>query len=339
MKIQKIGTVEIQACSKKCGSIRIGELSDGSPVDVPVIVVKGKKPGPRVWIEAMIHGDEFDPSMALLRVVSGLDPEKMSGTVIAIPCLNVLACRSYARAATDPSYYFHNVDLNLAFPGNMNGDFMEQAADILLEEIKTNSDYMIDLHSAGLFDMIWPFWTLVYDDGSKSSQESLKLAKVFGIEQIVATKFKEVGTAGYELTHGSKMPFAVTTSLGIPSILVEAGGGADFKERIVEEIATGILNVLKHLRIIDGHVEEKKNYTIFPQIVDVYTRHGGIFVSEKTCGTDVSKGEKLGTLKNMFGEKIEDVVSPIDGTIISHHIYPFVSSGILLFHIGPKPRS
>jgi predicted deacylase len=339
MKIPKIGTVEAPAGSKRCGFIRIGDLADGSPVEVPVIVLRGRKPGPRIWIQAMIHGDEFDPSMALMRVVSKLDPEKMNGTVIAIPCLNILGCRAYARATTDPSYYFHNVDLNLAFPGNSDGDFMEQAASVLLEQMKANSDYIIDLHSAGLFDMIWPFWTLIYDNGSKHSQKSIELAKIFGIENIVASEFKEAGTEGYELTHGLKMPFAVATSLGIPSILVEAGGGADFKEEMVKEITEGIFNVLKYLKIVEGPFKMRKSYRVFRQIVDVYTKHGGVFLSEKTCGMQVSKGEKLGTLRNLFGEKIEDVVAPIDGTVLSHHIYPFVSSGILLFHLGPKPRS
>jgi predicted deacylase len=336
MRTLKIGTAEVHAGSRGHGFIRIGDLSDSSHVEVPVIVLKGRRSGPRIWIQAMIHGDEFDPSMALLRVISKLDPKKMRGTVIAVPCLNVLGCRSYARAAVDPSYYFHNVDLNLAFPGNINGDFMEQAASVLMEQIRANSDYMIDLHSAGLFDMIRPFWTLVYDDGSKHFQRSIELAKVFGIENIVASKFRETGTAGYELTHGPKMPFAVATSLGIPSVLVEAGGGADYKEDIVEEISKGILNVLKYLKIMNGEVSFKKSYKIFTQIVDVYTRRGGIFLTEKSCGMQVSKGEKLGTLTNLFGEKIEDIKAPIEGTILSHHIYPFVSSGTLLFHLGPK---
>jgi predicted deacylase len=90
------------------------------------------------------------------------------------------------------------------------------------------------------------------------------------------------------------------------------------------------------LGITDGQAKKKPSYVVFKQIVDVYTQHGGIFICEKTCGMQVSKGDKLGTLTDLCGEKIEDIVAPIDGTILSHHIYPFVSSGILLFHIGPK---
>ena len=135
-----VGTTEAFSGRKTKGYLKIGEMADGSHVNVPVIILRGKNEGPCILIQAAIHGTEVFGSFAISQLVSILDPKKMSGTLIAIPVTNILGIRWRARGV-DPSGYLHNVDLNLAFPGHSEGDFNEQAANILMEQIQKHANY------------------------------------------------------------------------------------------------------------------------------------------------------------------------------------------------------
>ncbi|MBW8881810.1 MAG: succinylglutamate desuccinylase/aspartoacylase family protein, partial [Asticcacaulis sp.] len=55
---------------------------------VPVIVVKGAKPGPKFLLTAGIHGDELNGIAVIQGLVRDLDPDSLRGTLVAVPGLN-----------------------------------------------------------------------------------------------------------------------------------------------------------------------------------------------------------------------------------------------------------
>jgi len=331
-----VGTAKAHPGSRGTGYLKIGELADGSPVNVPAIVLNGARSGSKIWIQAMIHGNEFHGCLGLLRALSSLDPTEMSGAVIAIPALNIVGVRVYDRTDMDPSMYGHNVDLNLSFPGNSEGDFMEQAGNLLAEQIQANADSMIDLHSSGTLGLIWPAWCLVHNDGSRYYEKAMEMAKAFGLEWIVASESKKGEPGVYAVAHLVRMPYAVMTTRGIPSIIAEAGGGSVVQDNIVDAVSEGILSVLRYLKIVKGTPTLLSNYTIFKRLVDIKAKRGGIFRATKKNGDWVSKGEVAGEILSLFGEKLMDVTSPIDGVVLSSRTYPLVSTGTMLYHLGEK---
>jgi predicted deacylase len=331
MQSIKVGTAEANPGSRGNGYLKIGEMADGSPVNIPVIILNGVEEGPCLWVQAAIHGPEVFGSFAISQLVSMLDPKKMSGTLIAIPATNILGIRWHTRGI-DPSGYLHNVDLNLSFPGHSEGDFNEQAASILLDQIQKHANYLIDFHGT---PKVW--WSLCYDNGSEASKEALSIAKYFGIETIVVSKSKGEGPGGYSLNHLVKMPFAVATMRGIPSIIVEVSERESWEDDL-KDLKKSMKNVMKYLKIIKGQGELKEHYTIIEQVVDIKSKHGGIFIPLKKDRA-VSEGELMGTITNIFGETITEIRSPISGIVLSgtRHASRFVGSGTMLYHLGVIP--
>src|SRR5262249_62346908 len=56
------------------GTLEVAEAADGTPVELPIQIVSGEKPGPIVWVEAATHGDEDGGVRAPPEPVRGLDP-------------------------------------------------------------------------------------------------------------------------------------------------------------------------------------------------------------------------------------------------------------------------
>ena len=83
-------------------------------LEVPVAIVHGSRPGPRVAVTAGIHGAEYVSIAALREVVLGLEPAAVTGSLVA-----VLTASPAAFAAR--SIYVNPLDglnLNRQFPGD-----------------------------------------------------------------------------------------------------------------------------------------------------------------------------------------------------------------------------
>src|SRR5215469_3900383 len=50
------------------------ELADGAKVRVPVVIINGSNPGPRIYLGAAIHGDEVNGVAILSQALGDLDP-------------------------------------------------------------------------------------------------------------------------------------------------------------------------------------------------------------------------------------------------------------------------
>ncbi|PZR75016.1 MAG: hypothetical protein DLM73_06470, partial [Chthoniobacterales bacterium] len=85
----------------------------------PVITVTGAEPGPVLLINAGVHGGEYPPIEAVIRLGRELDPAKIKGTIILMPVLNLPAFwkRSMFVCPID------DVNPNRVFPGDPNGTY------------------------------------------------------------------------------------------------------------------------------------------------------------------------------------------------------------------------
>ena len=67
------------------------ELELGPParnISLPVLLVRGSRPGKRLVVTAAVHGDEYEGVRAIYDVVRGLDPAVMSGDFLSVPVAN-----------------------------------------------------------------------------------------------------------------------------------------------------------------------------------------------------------------------------------------------------------
>ena len=136
-----IGGVRIRSGTVRALELPITRLVTGADVTLPVRVVHGREDGPRIWIDAAIHGDEVAGVEVVRQVMAGLDPKTFRGTLVAVPIVNVLGFMTGDRYLPDRR------DLNRSFPGSPRGSLASRIAHLFMREIVAGCEVGIDLHT------------------------------------------------------------------------------------------------------------------------------------------------------------------------------------------------
>ncbi|MFY9551723.1 MAG: succinylglutamate desuccinylase/aspartoacylase family protein, partial [Thermoanaerobaculia bacterium] len=144
-KVVEIGTARGVAGQTVRGSLKVAEAADGSPVALPIAIVTGRQAGPVVWVEASAHGDEYGGPRALQDVVRNLDPQAMTGTVVAVMITNPLAFRALQRVNPNLDDL---ADFGDAFPGR-DRFATERIAAAVSAEVRRVAEYFVDMHTGG----------------------------------------------------------------------------------------------------------------------------------------------------------------------------------------------
>jgi uncharacterized protein len=230
----EVGGIQISPGERRQLRLSLGCRPDGSPLGIPVVVINGSRPGPRLGIIAGIHGDEYEGPEGLRRFLAGVNPATICGTIIAVLQANPLAHEAHTRTGA-----VDYLDLNRAFPGNRDGFVTERIADLLVREVVEKSDFLIDLHSGGLAYDLVPYVGFNSTPGAVG-EASFALARSFGIE----------------LLYGST-PFPHVLRLeaakrDVPAILVEVGGDGRLQADLVPVVQRGLENAARHLGLLEG---------------------------------------------------------------------------------------
>lgn len=318
MKTIQIGTALVAPEQKGRGFIPVSELPYGPPINVPIMIVNGAKAGPKLWVNACIHGSEFHGTFAIWKTIETLDARTLRGTFIATPAMNVSAFEAGDR--TSP---YDKLDMNRIFPGDPNGEYTQQLGYALFQHIIGNAEYFIDLHT-GQKESLVHNWVFFHGTGGKAGEDSEKLARAFGYRVVQKTeKEKAVGFLYRELTER-----------GIPSILPESGGGAVYVDDYAEVLHKGIMNVMKCLGMIEGRPEQLQSYQSLSEYVWPKAKRGGLFSSKVKLGEKVSSGQVIATIRNIFGDETERITSPFDGVILFIRTFPVVKIGDSIIMVG-----
>src|ERR1700722_10141057 len=80
-----VGTATAHAGQKATGFIQVAAGVDAG-TNIPVIVINGAKPGPKLAIVAGSHGTEYASIIAVENLA--INPADLSGTLIVLPLIN-----------------------------------------------------------------------------------------------------------------------------------------------------------------------------------------------------------------------------------------------------------
>src|SRR5438876_1694292 len=117
-----VGTATAAPGRRATGAIAVPAGVD-APMDIPVIVINGAKPGPKLALLAGAHGTEYASIIALEKLAQTTDPTVLSGTLIVVPLLNVA---SFLQKVP----HLNPVDgknMNRLYPGKADGTQTERA--------------------------------------------------------------------------------------------------------------------------------------------------------------------------------------------------------------------
>lgn len=66
----------------------------------------------------------------------------------------------------------------------------------------------------------------------------------------------------------------------------------------------------------------------------LYTKYQGMWYPKVGPGDQVKKGQEIGNVRDLFGDTLEEIVSPVNGVILFLTINPSVIENGLLMGIG-----
>jgi uncharacterized protein len=308
-----IAGVSVAKGERKHINIPISKMYTDIDVAMPVVVIRGKREGPTMFVSAAVHGDELN-GIEIIRRLLQVSMKGLKGTLIAVPIVNPLGVLNQSRYLPDRR------DLNRCFPGSKKGSLAARSAYLFFKEVVSKCQYGIDLHTGAIHRSNLPQIRAALKD-----EETLKLARAFGVPVIVNS----------ELRDGSLRQTA--SEAGVKTLLYEAGEALRFDEFSIRAGVKGIVNVMRNLGMLRPSKNKKKReYSPFIANSSSWIRAcaSGFVVHEKTLGDFVEKGDVLAKINDPFGGTIDQVTSPVTGVVIGKQNIPLAQEGEAMYHIG-----
>ncbi len=297
--------------------IAYSENFAGEEMCVPLRVIAAPKPGPVVFLTALVHGDELNGLGIIRELIYDRELMLDCGTLVAVPVVNLTGLENHSRYLPDRR------DLNRSFPGSAKGSMSARLADAIFRGVISKCDYGMDFHTAAVRRTNYPNIRADLNDANVAG-----LAEAFGCELIVHNKGAE----------GSLRRIA--SAAGIPTIVLEAGEVWKIEPAIMEIGVRGVLNVLAHLGMISARILKPPYQLNIRRSVWVRAERGGILNFHVRPGGFVRKGDPLATNLGIRGRHKRTVLrAPADGIVLGMTTMPAVKPGEPVVHLALPARS
>ncbi|NEX22023.1 succinylglutamate desuccinylase [Thiorhodococcus mannitoliphagus] len=293
--------------------LALPKLNSHTFLSMPVHVVHGKKEGPCLFVSAAIHGDELNGVEIIRRLLDVKSLRRLSGTLIAVPVVNVYGLIHQSRYLPDRR------DLNRSFPGSAAGSLAARVAHVLMEEIVRRCTHGIDLHTGAIHRTNLPQIRANLDD-----PETDRLARAFGVPVLLNSTLRD----------GSLREAA--TVLGIRMLLYEAGEGLRFDEFCIRAGLTGVQNVMRELGMLGGSRRQARETAPFVARSSAWVRapESGLLRTLVPLGARVQRDEILGFISDPATGTQHPVVAQTRGVVIGRIEIPTVHEGEAVYHIA-----
>tara|TARA_Y100000588_G_scaffold111175_3_gene121932 strand:- start:2387 stop:3742 length:1356 start_codon:yes stop_codon:yes gene_type:complete len=300
------------------------DVEIGESWPIPVSVVHGSRPGPVVTLLGAVHGDELVGPLALTYLCGAnfmgddrlIDPSVLAGTIRIVPIVNLPGYRRRSR------YFPDRRDLNRSFPGNPDSNTTSRVASGVWKNLISGSDYIVDLHTAAKGRTNVP-----QIRANLAHPSSNRIARGFGIETILDS----------EGPRGSLRRTANDNNMA--SITFEGGGPDEADPESVQISMYGIINILRTLRMLPGYPSKPRFRMLASGSIWIRSDQGGLLDVLAPAGSFVEEADIVATVTDpeVPGES-HDIVSPVQGLLISTATHPFVNSGSPIGHLLPVKR-
>ncbi|GAB4187905.1 MAG: succinylglutamate desuccinylase/aspartoacylase family protein [Simkaniaceae bacterium] len=315
----KISNITIQPGERITMALPTPELYTCAPMHIPIHVIHGKKEGPCLLVCGAIHGDEMNGVAIIQRLLELSMVKKLSGTLIAVPVVNVYGLITKSRNLPDRR------DLEGSFPGSKIGSFAARLAHVFTEEILDLATHIIDLHTGEPYHSIFPQIQTNFE-----VPEAHKMAKAFGTPIIMHSN----STRGLLWLVKEKQ---------IPTLIYEGGEALAFDELSIRTGVKGIIRVMRDLKMLKL---PKKQAGKSPEPVEIdsaswiYSSRSGLCQRFKKLGQQVKKKDCIAIVSDPFGTAQKDkILSPVDGIVISQNSLPIVNEGDPILQVAETEKT
>jgi uncharacterized protein len=284
---------------------------EGTATDTPVLVAHGSRAGPVLCLTAAVHGDELNGIEIVRRVMQDVEPDRLAGTVIGMPIVNLHGFRRGSRYLPDRR------DLNRYFPGNATGSAASRIARSLFDNVIRHCDALVDIHTGSLNRTNLPQLR-----GDLRNPKVRELTSGFG-DLVVLHSPGPLGTLR-----------RAATDAGIPAVTLEAGEPMRLEPAKVNEGVEGIMALLDAKAMLPGDTRYSMGAPVYYRSSWIRADYGGILFSVVRLGQSVEVGDVLGTVTDPITNEQNLIYSTIAGKVVGMALNQVVMPGFATFNIG-----
>lgn len=280
-------------------------------IRVPFIVARGNHEGPVLGLSAAVHGNEINGIKIIHNLLKELDLEKLHGTLLCAPIVNVPSYNEGVRKFVDGN------DLNHVFPGKYDGKPAEQYARAFLKTFLPTLDYLVDIHTASEGRI-----NTMYVRADLTDKKSRQMAFDFNPQILLHSK------------SGDGTLRAAARRESVPAITVEAGNPSVIQGKMVYEGEVGVTNVMKGLGMVAGEKALIRTPVVCNSSRWLRSVTGGLLETYFRLGDRVEKGRPLAETQDPFGRKTKGYQAPYSGIVIGMATNPSAGAGTRFCHLG-----
>lgn len=341
----KIASVRPRRGAIVRGHLDLFEHPNGQPERVPLVVARGRRPGPTLVVSANIHGDELTGMHVIHDLLTTALVRRLRGTLVALPTLNPSGLGARRRQSAfdirDPNRLFPDprpgnhapkrkrtrlVDRLAEEPGAVRHEIAMHAIYDLIAE---HADAYLDLHTATTWSIPLTFIDPVFYTRGRGRERSAAqalmkktkaLAQALGLTIVreepppryIDRRMHKTSTGS--ILNGARLP-ALTLELGMSQAVDPAAHEAGLR---------AVRNALRHLRMLDGPPEPQDGVPVVSTTAEMrgidHPRApvAGVVRYHVRPGQAVRKGARLATVRRLDGSTARGGVlrAGMDGTVL-----------------------
>jgi uncharacterized protein len=270
--------------------------ADGSEHRIPVGTIHGARSGQKITIFAGQHGTEYDGIEAAQKLFRTIDPEQVGGTIVVAHVLNMRAFQSWTQFAPTPP------------------EISE-----MMRELAEGSAALINCHGGEFSEGMCPYVICRLVGREDLDRKAMEMAEAFGLPYISLSRYRgepPPDPSGVRPAWWLWPRKSMADELLIPEITPEVGQrGSRDDEGLMYG---GMLNVLRRLGVLAG------NFTppaVRPRVIGdrywITASAEGTFFPEVDVCQDVEPGQRLGMLRDYFGNVVDEVVAPAAAKVMN----------------------
>ncbi len=280
--------------------------AEGRELRIPTGIVHGASAGEQITIYGGQHGTEYAGIEAVQRLYRELDPADVRGTMVISLATNEESLLNWTQFAPT----------------------LPEVKDMMLE-LGRGSQYIINCHGGEFTEAMCPYVICRLIGNEQAEVVAMRMAKAFGLGYVSTSQYRGERPPGASPAWWLWPKKSLGEELGIPEITPEVG---EMGSRDDHLMYTGILNVLRELGFLEGEVPDVPDPTVIGERYWFTANEQGIFFPEVEICQDVTEGQRLGVVRDYFGNTLQIVEAPADARVMSMSVgMPVKKDGYLLW--------
>ena len=166
----------------------------------------------------------------------------------------------------------------------------------------------------------------------KQDELSRAMVLAFGLDHIIVSSDRPKDPKASRYLENT------ASTRGKPSFTAEAGRSGPVNDNDVTLLASGVLNVMGQLKMLQRQVAAVKSPVWIEPVISVTAEQNGVFHPRVDRDARVAKGAPIGVVMDYYNHKIQEVTSPEAGIVLFVRALPSLKKGDTIVNIGVVKR-